>query len=74
MLVSLTAASTGAGSPVDGSGRVCTVNSRSAKLERSAHQSGLTISSPSMAAHDVAGQQSLSCQTMAPAVRGHHER
>ena len=30
--------------------------------------------SPSTAAHDVTGQQSLSCHTMAPAVRGHHDR
>ena len=40
----------------------------------SAYQSGLRRSSPSIAAHEVTGQQSLSCQTIAPAVRGHQER
>ena len=50
------------------------VRSRGANACRSPYQSGLTRSSLSIAAQDVTGQQSLSCQTIAPAVRGHHER
>ena len=66
--VSLTTASTSRPS------RGCTVSRRGANAARSAYQSGLGRSSPSIAAHDVTGQQSLSCQTIAPAVRGHQER
>jgi hypothetical protein len=41
---------------------------------RSAYQSGLRRESPSTAAQLVTGQQSLSCQTTAPAVRGECDR
>jgi len=54
--------------------RGCTVTSRSANACFIAYQSGLRRPSPSTAAQDVTGQQSLSCHTIAPAVRGHHDR
>ena len=66
--VSLTTASTSRPS------RGCTVSRRGAYACLSAYQSGLGRSSPSIAAQEVTGQQSLSCQTIAPAVRGHQER
>ena len=50
------------------------VTSRSAKTRRSSYQRGLSRPSPSMAAQEETGQQSLSCQTTVPAQRGQWER
>ena len=51
-----------------------TVTMRGANAVRRAWNSGFGRSSPSIAAHDVTGQQSLSCHTIAPIVCGAHER
>jgi hypothetical protein len=47
---------------------------RGANARRIAYHSGLGRPSESIAAHEVTGQQSLSCQTIAPAVLGYHRR
>ena len=50
------------------------VTTRGANALRIAWNRGFSRPSPSMAAHEVTGQQSLSCQTTAPAVFGACER
>ena len=48
--------------------------SRGANAFRMAWNTGFSRPSPSIAAHEVTGQQSLSCQTTAPEVTGASER
>ncbi len=54
--------------------RGCTVSNRSSKLRRKAYQSGLRRPALSIAAQEIDGQMSLSCQDNRPIQTGDQER